>query len=117
MLRGLAHLTYPPAPLTGVDPAAEVHSEAELVAPVRMDKALHPSGKAACNSCHNPHNSREPGLLHGEMVALCNSCHTGIAAQMTTATAQQPVIGYVLSNQGIMAGVTIDGSRITRLQL
>jgi lipid-binding SYLF domain-containing protein len=41
----------------------------------------------------------------------------GANAQVTTATSQQPIIGYVLSNQGIMAGVTIDGSRITRLQL
>jgi lipid-binding SYLF domain-containing protein len=41
----------------------------------------------------------------------------GANAQVTTATSQQPVIGYVLSNQGIMAGVTVDGSRITRLQL
>lgn len=41
----------------------------------------------------------------------------GANAQMTSATAQQPIIGYVLSNQGIMAGVTVDGSRITRLDL
>lgn len=41
----------------------------------------------------------------------------GANAQVTSATAQQPVVGYVMSNQGIMAGVTIDGSRITRLQL
>jgi lipid-binding SYLF domain-containing protein len=36
---------------------------------------------------------------------------------MTTATAQQPVIGFVLSNQGLMAGVTVDGARVTRLKL
>lgn len=41
----------------------------------------------------------------------------GANAQVTSATVQQPVIGYVLSNQGIMAGVTVDGSRITRLDL
>ena len=41
----------------------------------------------------------------------------GANAQLTSATSQQPVIGYVLSNQGLMAGVTVDGSRITRLQL
>jgi lipid-binding SYLF domain-containing protein len=41
----------------------------------------------------------------------------GASAQMTTATAQQPIIGYVLSNSGLMAGVTVDGARITRLQL
>jgi len=41
----------------------------------------------------------------------------GANAQLTSATSQQPIIGYVMSNQGIMAGVTVDGSRITRLQL
>ena len=41
----------------------------------------------------------------------------GANAQMTSATSQQPIIGFVLSNQGLMAGVTVDGSRITRLQL
>jgi lipid-binding SYLF domain-containing protein len=41
----------------------------------------------------------------------------GATAQMTTATAQQPVIGYVLSNRGLMAGVSLDGARVTRLDL
>jgi lipid-binding SYLF domain-containing protein len=41
----------------------------------------------------------------------------GASAQVTTATAQQPVIGYVLSNRGLMAGVSLDGARITRLKL
>lgn len=41
----------------------------------------------------------------------------GASARMTTATAQQPIIGYVLSNSGLMAGVTIDGARVTRLKL
>jgi lipid-binding SYLF domain-containing protein len=41
----------------------------------------------------------------------------GANAQMTTATAQQPVIGYVLSNRGLMAGVSLDGARVTRLNL
>jgi lipid-binding SYLF domain-containing protein len=41
----------------------------------------------------------------------------GANAQVRTNTVQQPVIGYVLSNQGLMAGVTIDGTRITRLDL
>jgi len=43
--------------------------------------------------------------------------NVGATAQMTTATAQQPVIGYVLSNRGLMAGVTLDGARVTRLDL
>jgi lipid-binding SYLF domain-containing protein len=41
----------------------------------------------------------------------------GASAQVTTATAQQPVIGYVLSNRGLMAGISLDGTRITRLDL
>ncbi len=41
----------------------------------------------------------------------------GASAQVTSATAQQPVIGYVLSNRGLMAGISLDGARITRLQL
>jgi lipid-binding SYLF domain-containing protein len=41
----------------------------------------------------------------------------GANAQATTSTVQQPVVGYVLSNGGLMAGLTIDGTRITRLDL
>ena len=41
----------------------------------------------------------------------------GASAEVTTATAQQPVVGYVLSNRGLMAGITLDGTRITRLDL
>lgn len=39
----------------------------------------------------------------------------GANAGVSTNTVQQPVIGYVLSNQGLMAGLTIDGTRITRI--
>jgi lipid-binding SYLF domain-containing protein len=41
----------------------------------------------------------------------------GANAQATTNTVQQPVVGYVLSNGGLMAGLTLDGTRITRLDL
>jgi lipid-binding SYLF domain-containing protein len=41
----------------------------------------------------------------------------GANAQVNTTTAQQPVIGYVLSNRGLMAGVTLDGARVTQLNL
>jgi len=41
----------------------------------------------------------------------------GANAQLTTDTAQQPVIGFVLSNSGLMAGITLNGTRITRLAL
>ena len=43
--------------------------------------------------------------------------NVGATAQVTTATAQQPVVGYVLSNRGLMAGISMDGTRITRLNL
>jgi lipid-binding SYLF domain-containing protein len=43
--------------------------------------------------------------------------NVGATAQVTTATAQQPVVGYVLSNRGLMAGVSLDGARITQLRL
>lgn len=42
---------------------------------------------------------------------------TGANLQVSTATAQQPVIGFVLANRGLMAGVSLDGARITRLDL
>jgi lipid-binding SYLF domain-containing protein len=42
---------------------------------------------------------------------------TGANAQANTSTVQQPVVGYVLSNGGLMAGLTLDGTRITRLDL
>jgi lipid-binding SYLF domain-containing protein len=41
----------------------------------------------------------------------------GANAQVTTETAQQPVIGYVLSNSGLMAGLTLNGTRVSRLRL
>jgi lipid-binding SYLF domain-containing protein len=41
----------------------------------------------------------------------------GANAQVTTQTAQQPVVGYVLTNAGLMANVSVNGSRITPLNL
>jgi lipid-binding SYLF domain-containing protein len=41
----------------------------------------------------------------------------GANAQVTTETAQQPVIGFVLANSGLMGGLTLNGTRITRLDL
>jgi lipid-binding SYLF domain-containing protein len=41
----------------------------------------------------------------------------GANAQVTTATAQQPIVGFVLANRGLMAGVALDGTRIGRLNL
>jgi lipid-binding SYLF domain-containing protein len=41
----------------------------------------------------------------------------GATATVSSTTAQQPVIGFVLSNRGLMAGISLDGSRIVRLDL
>jgi lipid-binding SYLF domain-containing protein len=47
-------------------------------------------------------------------VALLN---VGADARVTTQTAQQPVTGFVLTNSGLMANVSLNGSRITPLDL
>ena len=41
----------------------------------------------------------------------------GANAEVTTQTAQQEVIGFVLTNAGLMGSVSLNGSRITRLDL
>jgi len=42
---------------------------------------------------------------------------SGLSAQANTSTVQQPVIGFVLANRGLMGGVSFDGARIGRLNL
>ena len=41
----------------------------------------------------------------------------GADARITTQTAQQPVVGFVLTNSGLMGSVSLSGSRITPLNL
>lgn len=41
----------------------------------------------------------------------------GADAQVNTATIRQPVVGYVLTNKGLMANLSLEGSKINRLQL
>jgi lipid-binding SYLF domain-containing protein len=41
----------------------------------------------------------------------------GANAQVTTQTAQQEIIGFVLTNAGLMGSVSLNGSRISRLSL
>ena len=41
----------------------------------------------------------------------------GAEASGTTATVQDPVIGYVLTKGGLMANLSFDGTKITRLEL
>lgn len=40
----------------------ECHDEFKGTAPVKMESAVHPTTKAACTTCHNPHNSRKKKL-------------------------------------------------------
>ena len=47
-------------------------------------------------------------------VSLLN---TGASASVDTQTAKQPVVGYVLTNAGLMANLAIDGTKITRLEI
>jgi len=41
----------------------------------------------------------------------------GANAQIDTETAKQPVIGFALTNAGLMANISLDGTRITPLNL
>lgn len=41
----------------------------------------------------------------------------GAAANLDTATANQAVVGYVLTNAGLMANLAIDGTKVTKLEL
>ncbi len=41
----------------------------------------------------------------------------GADAQVNTTTIQQPVVGYVLTNKGLMANLSFEGSKINRLQI
>jgi lipid-binding SYLF domain-containing protein len=47
-------------------------------------------------------------------VALLN---VGATAQVTSQTTQQPIVGYVLTNSGLMASLSLNGSRITPLDI
>ena len=41
----------------------------------------------------------------------------GANASVTTQTVQQPIVGFVLSNAGLMANLSLNGNRFTRLDL
>lgn len=41
----------------------------------------------------------------------------GADVQVNTVTAQQPVVGYALTNKGLMANLSLQGTKITRLQI
>lgn len=41
----------------------------------------------------------------------------GADVRVDTKTAQQPIIGYVLANQGFMANLSLDGTKFTRIDV
>lgn len=41
----------------------DCHDDFKSDAAVRLEKMKHPSGKASCTACHNPHNSKKRKLL------------------------------------------------------
>ena len=41
----------------------------------------------------------------------------GANARVDTRNAQQPVVAFVMSNAGLMANLSLDGSRVTRLDI
>lgn len=47
-------------------------------------------------------------------VAIAN---IGANGSLTTNTAQQPIVGFVMNNGGLMAGVSLEGAKISKLSL
>ena len=41
----------------------------------------------------------------------------GADARITTQTAQQPIVGFALTNAGLMATLSLNGNRFTRLDI
>ncbi|MBF6991143.1 MULTISPECIES: BPSL1445 family SYLF domain-containing lipoprotein [Cupriavidus] len=41
----------------------------------------------------------------------------GASGVLDTNTAQQPIVGFVMTNAGLMAGLSLEGSKVTRLDL
>jgi lipid-binding SYLF domain-containing protein len=46
-----------------------------------------------------------------------NGWTAGADARVTTQTAQQPVIGFVLTNGGLMGSLRLNGNRVTPLEI
>ncbi|MGE3927328.1 MAG: YSC84-related protein [Lautropia sp.] len=49
--------------------------------------------------------------------ASVSMLRAGASAAIDTQTASQSVLGYVLTNEGLMANLSVDGTRIARLDL
>ena len=55
----------------------------------------------------------DPARSFGSVTML----RVGATASIDTQTAQQPVIGFVPSNAGLMANLSLNGTRVNRLEL
>ena len=53
----------------------------------------------------------------GPWKRFLSSLKTGASAALDTQTARQPVLGYALSNAGLMANLSIDGTKVNKLDL
>jgi len=49
--------------------------------------------------------------------ATVSMINVGANARITTQTAQQEVIGFVMTNSGLMGNISLNGNRVTRLDL
>jgi lipid-binding SYLF domain-containing protein len=49
--------------------------------------------------------------------ASVSMINVGANAQVTTQTARQEVIGFVMTNAGLMGNVSLNGNRVTRLEI
>jgi lipid-binding SYLF domain-containing protein len=49
--------------------------------------------------------------------ALVTMAKAGASASIDTQTAQQPVIGFALSNSGLMANLSLDGTKVNKVDL
>ncbi len=41
---------------------------------------------------------------------------TGASGAIDTATLNKPIVAFVVGQKGLMAGISLDGSKITRLE-
>ena len=81
-----------PGPIRHATINEECFSCHDDVREVMGRKFKHASAVESCTDCHNPHNSKQPALLHSEMVTLCDSCHVGIGAQVDAAKIKHQAI-------------------------
>ena len=66
-----------PVAKRGPELCVECHDELKQIG-ARAFK--HPPAVEACTNCHNPHNARQPKMLHAEIRALCGACHGKVTA-------------------------------------